>query len=257
MKNKIIVANWKMNPRTLSEARAIFHSVKRTARGLSRVQTIICPPFIFLDSLASKKTNAYALGAQDAFWENTSAGGGAYTGEISPAQLSALGVSYVILGHSERRALGETDEMIQKKLKAAIEYRLTVILCIGEKERDARGEYLMFLKDELKKSIGKISTQDFRRLIVAYEPIWAVGAKAKKADTPEALLETVIFIRKVLNDIYGAPVAFQVPILYGGSVHMHNARAFMADGGVSGLLVGRASLDPKEFSEILKRAQEL
>ena len=191
------------------------------------------------------------------FYINPPGGGGAYTGKISPAQIYALGVSYVILGHSEQRALGETSEMIQKKIKAALAYRLNVILCIGEKERDVRGHYLSVLKDEIKKSLGKIHSRDMRRLIIAYEPLWAIGAEAKRADTPDALFEIVIFIRKVLSDIYNKTVAFQVPVLYGGSVNAENAEAFLRGSGINGFLVGRASLDSKEFGEILKTAQRV
>ncbi|MBI2048257.1 MAG: triosephosphate isomerase [Parcubacteria group bacterium] len=254
---KIIVANWKMNPRTPREARSIFQKIKRTANALTGVRTIICPPFVFLGTLHSHATTVCALGAQDVFWKNTKGGVGAYTGKVSPAQLYSLGVSHVILGHSEQRALGETNETIQKKIKASFEYRLNVILCVGEIERDSRGYYLSFLKDEIKKSLGKISGKELKRLLIAYEPIWAVGAHAKRADTPEALLEIVIFIRKVLSDIYGKSIAFKIPILYGGSVDAGNAHAFLKNGGVQGLLVGRASLNPREFNEILKIAQRI
>ncbi|MDP3725920.1 MAG: triose-phosphate isomerase [bacterium] len=250
-KKKIIVANWKMHPRTLSEARENFQKIKRKADTLTKVATVVCPPFIFLDLLSKKATSKCALGAQDVFWQVE----GAYTGEISPAQLSAMNVSYVILGHSERRALGETDEIIQKKVKASLEYRLNVILCIGEHERDARGQYLSFLKDQIKKCLFKIPGKHLERLIIAYEPIWAIGAKAKSADTSESFFETAIFIRKVLSDMFGKTTAFNVPILYGGSVNEYNAEGFLKDGNAAGLLVGCASLDPEEFNEILKIAQ--
>ncbi len=253
MKNKIIVANWKMNPRTLTEARNNFQKIKRKTNFLTKAQAVICPPFIFLDSLSKKATSRCALGAQDVFWHKD----GPYTGEISPAQLHALDVSYVILGHSERRALGETDEIIREKIKVSLEYRLNVILCIGERERDARGQYLSFLKEQIKKCLFKIPGKHMARLIVAYEPIWAVGVKAKSADTPESFFETAIFIRKVLSDLFGKTIAFHVPILYGGSVNEYNAESFLKDGDAAGLLVGRASLDPEEFNEILKIAQNL
>ncbi|MBI2109068.1 MAG: triose-phosphate isomerase [Parcubacteria group bacterium] len=254
MKTKqLIVANWKMNPRTPKEARALFQSTKRTAGHLTKVQTVVCPPAVFLGLFSPLVSRNCFLGAQDMFWEKE----GAYTGKISPAQLHALNVSYVILGHSEERALGETNEDIQKKIRAAFEYRLNAILCIGEKERDHEGHYLSFLKEQIKKSLGKIPGKELGRLIIAYEPIWAIGALAKKADTPRALLEIVIFIRKVLSDMYDKSIAFQISILYGGSVNAQNAEAFLKDGGVNGLLVGRASLDTKEFTEILKITKQI
>ena len=249
---KLIVANWKMNPRTLFEANTYFGKIKRKANALTRVQTVICPPFLFLDSLSKKATRTCALGAQNAFFETE----GAHTGEISPAQLYALNVSYVILGHSERRALGETDELIREKIMASLMYRLNVILCVGEKERDATGQYLSFLKDQIKKSLSKIPAKQLTRLIIAYEPIWAVGAKAKSSDTPESFFEVAIFIRKILSDLFGKSFAFHVPILYGGSVNRHNAGEFLKEGAVAGLLIGRASLDSEEFNEILKIAQQ-
>ncbi len=248
---KIIVANWKMNPRTMREACGIFQKIKRKAETLTRVETVVCPPFIFLKKNNKKVTRACALGAQNVFWQSE----GAYTGEISPAQLYAAGASYVILGHSERRALGETDEIIQKKIRVALEYRLNVILCIGELLRDIHGEYLSVLKNQLKHGLSKIPVKLLTRLIIAYEPVWAIGIAAKSADTPEAFFETAIFIRKVLSDLFGKKFAFNVPILYGGSVSAHNAEGFLKDGGASGLLVGRASLEPQEFNEILDIAQ--
>tara|TARA_Y100000031_G_scaffold111703_2_gene123188 strand:+ start:1319 stop:2095 length:777 start_codon:yes stop_codon:yes gene_type:complete len=250
---RIIVANWKMNPRTTQEARKNFLHVKKTAEKLTKVQTVITPPFIFLESFSKETSRRCALGAQDVFWKKE----GSYTGEISPAQLYDLNVTHVILGHSERRRLGESDEIIRDKIKAALEYRLNVILCIGESERDTEGHYLAFLKNEIKKSLERIPKKQLARLIVAYEPIWAVGAKAKFADTPESLFETSIFIRKILSDTFSKKIAFQVPILYGGSVTEHNAENFLKNGGVDGLLVGRASLDFKEFSKILKIAQNV
>ncbi len=250
---KIIVANWKMNPKTLREARKNFLHIKKTAEKLTKVQTVICPPFIFLEPISKETSRKCMLGAQDVFWKKE----GAYTGEISPAQLYNLNVSHVILGHSERRRLGETDEIVRDKIKAAFEYRLNVILCIGESKRDEEGHYLAFLKNEIKKSLERIPKKQLARIIIAYEPIWAVGAEAKFADTPETLLEISIFIRKILSDTFSKKIAFQVPILYGGSVTEHNAKDFLKNGGVDGLLIGRASLDHHEFNKILKIAQRL
>ena len=251
-KKKLIVANWKMNPRVEREAQERFQKIKRKAETCTKVQTVVCPPFIFLKSLSKMTTNRCALGAQNVFWEKE----GAYTGEISPAQLYDSNVSYVILGHSERRALGEVDEIIQKKIKISFEYRMNVILCIGELVRDAHGEYLSVLKNQIKHCLFKIPAKQLTRLTIAYEPVWAIGAHAKSADTPEAFFETAIFIRKVLSDLFGKTIAFHIPILYGGSAHEGNAAGFLNEGGASGLLVGRASLDPREFNEILSIAQK-
>jgi len=255
---KLIIANWKMNPRTLDDARELFSKTKRVAQTLRRVKTVVCPPFVFIGTLVGRVSSTKCvLGAQDVFWENPSVGGGAYTGEISAHQLAALDTNYVIIGHSERRALGETDEIVNKKTRAALAQNLSIILCIGESERDEDGEYLHFVREEIRASLVKVSKKDLVKLTVAYEPIWAVGAGAKRADTPEELLEMAIFIRKTLSDLFGKKEAHAVPILYGGSVGEKNTGAFLRGGGVQGLLVGRASLNAKTFSAILKIAENV
>ncbi len=252
-KRKLLIANWKMNPKLASDAVRRCARIRVVAK-FGNVQVVVCPPAVFL-SMLIQKTNGtkFSLGAQDAFWESE----GPYTGEISPAQLASLDVSHVILGHSERRALGETDEDVRKKLTLALEYPFRTVLCIGERERDSEGAYLSFLENQIRAVLARVSRSKVKRLIIAYEPIWAVGARAKKADTPENLLEVVIFIRKVLSDMLGKQLAFSVPILYGGSVTAANAEAFLKNGGVEGLLVGRSSIDPKEFISIIKTAHRV
>jgi len=251
---KVIIANWKMNPTTIREAKDSFRKIKNIARNLRNVQTVVCPPFIFLGVLEKFITgHRCVLGAQDVFWEQE----GSYTGEISPRELLRMDVNYVILGHSERRALGESDTEVSRKVKACFRNNLFVILCIGEAERDSDGRYFRFIKEEIKNSLSKISRKDIPKLIIAYEPIWAVGPKAKRADTPEELFEMAIFIRKTLSDLFGRKHVMSTPILYGGSVDDRNAEEFLSKGGVAGLLVGRASLDPKKFSAILKIAENV
>jgi len=252
---KIIVGNWKMAPVAMKEAKVTFSAIKKTASSLRNVQTVVCPPFIYLSEL--KKTvsgNRCVLGAQDSFWESKEK---AHTGEISPVMLSMLGVKYVILGHSEKRALGESDEIVNKKVKESLKEDFKVILCVGESERDEHGEYTKFIKNELTASLSKVGKKDLKNIIVAYEPIWAIGKKAKRAAQPEDSLEVSILIKKILTDMFGKDVAMKTPVLYGGSVNPENAESFLIDGGVDGLLVGRASLDIKKFSEILKVSNSL
>jgi triosephosphate isomerase len=193
------------------------------------------------------------VGAQDVFWEEK----GAYTGEISASILKNLGVKYVIIGHSERRELGETDEIINKKIKTALKSGLKVIFCIGEKERDIDNHFLNFIKDQISNSLKGIQKKFFKNLIIAYEPVWAISThQGASADNPESALRIAIFIRRMLLEIVGGQFARQIPILYGGSVDSKNAREFLHNNGMQGLLVGSQSLIPKNFNEILKIANK-
>ena len=202
----LIIANWKMNPQTLEEAKALFNAVKNT-------KAIICPPFVYLSDLR-------ASGAQDCFYEEK----GAYTGEVSPLMLKNVGIKYVIIGHSERRKyFRETNEIIEKKLKAALKMGLKPILCIDK--------------------TSQISPDIKRNLIIAYEPLFAIGTG--KACSLERAKKMRLAIRKVVGS--------KTLILYGGSVNSQNARGYLSQAGFQGLLVGGASLKSKEFIDIIKR----
>lgn len=261
---KIIVANWKMNPQTLEEARGIFDGIKKVAQKMTKVETVICPPFVYLQPLGSltskwqgKLNSQVKLGAQDAFWVNPPQGKGPYTGEVSPDMVKMLGGKYVIIGHSERRQnFGETNEMVNKKIKAAFQSGLKVILCVGEAERDAEHQYLKFIRQELEEGLRGVKKPDFKNLIVAYEPIWAIGKKGKDADTPEGVLQMNIYIRKILHPIVGKDLTHDVPIIYGGSAEPGNAGSLLKEAKVNGFLVGHASLKPSQFNEILKIAND-
>jgi len=263
---KLIIANWKMNPQGLKEARRIFSEIKKVASRMPRVETIICPPLVYLIDLRRTllRKNAKegpSLGAQNVFWENPSAGGGAYTGEISAQMLKNLNVKYVIIGHSERRnppaGGGETDEMINKKIKNALNNNLKVIFCIGEQERDIEGSYLYFIKNEIEEGLKSIPRKLFKNLIIAYEPIWAINKKGKDADKPEDIFQMSIYIRRILLGIIGKELSRSIPILYGGSVEPENAENILKEGGIQGFLVGHVSLVPKDFNKILKITQSV
>ncbi len=261
---KIIIANWKMAPSSLKEAKRIFNEIKKTAIKLSKVKTIICPPFVYLSELGhlmSKWTLNVRLGAQDLFYENPPAGGGAYTGEISAGMLKNLGVKYVIIGHSERRELGESNEVINKKIKTALVSGLKIIFCIGEKERDSEGEYLNFIKDQINEGLKGIPRKLFNPpaggLIIAYEPVWAIGKKGKNADNPENVFQMSIYIRRALLTVVGGKFSRAIPVVYGGSVEPENAEKLLTDGGMQGFLVGHASLIPKDFNKILTIANKI
>jgi len=191
------------------------------------------------------------LGAQDMFWEKS----GSFTGEISSTMLKGEG--YVILGHSERRELGETDEMIAKKVISAIKAGVKPILCVGEKARDTHGEYLHFLRKQIINSIGKLPKQYLKKLIIAYEPVFAIGQSAGKAMKPNEIHETALFIKKVLSEIYKSKSIISLPVLYGGAVSYKNAKEIITAGEVQGLLVGHESLDPKKFGELLANVDQI
>ncbi len=245
MKKRIIVGNWKMNPISLDLAKKLFKSTKSTADKLNSVKVIVCPPFVYIPSLV-KTISSVSIGAQNVNAE----GQGSFTGEVSPLMLKDLGVSHVIVGHSERRKMGETDENISNKVQALLEQDISPILCIGEKERNEDGSHLEFLKEQIKNSLNKVNKKNIDKLIVAYEPIWAIGAK--EAMNSSEIYETSIFIKKVLSDIYGHDLAVSTPILYGGSVNFRNALEIFEKGQVDGLLIGRESVNPPSFVELLK-----
>lgn len=237
-----------MNPLDVLSAKTLFSKIKSKVSNFKNVKVIICPPFVYIGDFAYDKK--IQLGAQNLFWENK----GAYTGEISPFQLTDLGVDYVILGHSERRALGESNEVVNKKVKTALASGLYVILCIGESDRDDRGEYLHFIKEEISESLRNVSKKSLAKVLIAYEPIWSIGTS--KAITPRDLHQMKLYILKILKDIYGES-AMSVNILYGGSTSPENTESLIRDGEVAGLLVGSQSLDAKSFLEIIKIANSL
>lgn len=231
---KIIVANWKMNPQTYAEAVELTFSVIKMVEKRKNAKIVLCPPFVWLTDLSHKYKNDISFSAQDVFWEDS----GAYTGEISPQMLSSSGVEYVIIGHSERRALGETDEMINKKIKAVLKNSLIPVLAVGERSKgDDRKKVIT---EQLEKALSGVG--DFSGFI-AYEPVWAIGTG--EAETPEHTIEAVKIIKSVVGDM---------PVLYGGSVDSKNIGDFISKPEISGVLVGGASLDKEEFSKILEIA---
>lgn len=239
-----------MNPFSVKEAESILNGIKKTAVSLKKTQVVICPPFVYFNNIRNRigKSANLFLGAQNAFWEIE----GAFTGEVSPEMIKNYGASYVILGHSERRTLGETDEMVSKKASACLKTGLKVIVCIGEKIRDEQGNYLEFLRNEIRDSLNKVQKRFLKNLIIAYEPIWAIGKKDADAMLPSDIRETAIYIKKIMSEIYGNESAIAVPILYGGSVGAKNSEDIIKNGGIDGFLVGHQSLKPENFNEILR-----
>ncbi len=241
---KLVVGNWKMNPTSLEEARKIVSGVKRSMSKIKKTEVVFCPPYIYLAPISSYVKNNVFLGAQDANSETA----GPFTGEVGHMQLPQFKVKFVIVGHSERRKMGDTDEIVNKKVQSVVSLGMTAIVCIGESERDANGDYLGFIKQQIQKALKDVPKKSFGNIVIAYEPIWAIGAKS--AMTPLDLHEMSIYIRKILKDTYSI-VGEDVRILYGGSVDRVNAASLVKEGNVSGLLVGRQSLEAKGFSEII------
>lgn len=261
MSKKIVIANWKMNPITYKEAEKLFVANAKAVRNIKKTEVVFCPPVIFLPSLlhllkAKSNKQKAVLGAQNVFYEEK----GAYTGEISAEMVYSIGGRYVILGHSERRSPpaggGETNEDINKKVRMALSTGLVPIVCIGEKERDENHKYLNFIKEQLEIALKNILKSSLSKVIIAYEPVWAIGKNAIREANPLEFLEMKIFIKKVLSIIFG--VKTKMPrIIYGGSVHPKNSEAFLKEGQADGFLVGRDSLDAKKFGEIISVTESI
>lgn len=251
---KLVVGNWKMKPATFKEAQSIFKAVSKGVGAQRGVDVVLCPPIPFLTELKrSYKGKKIQWGAQNCFWENAAS----KTGEYSPTMVQTVGAKYVILGHSERRALGETNEQVNKKLKAALEAKLQVILCFGEHERDRGGRYVTFLTEQLHSALAGVSKQQLDQLIIAYEPIWAIGKSAAESTVrPDQVHEMVIFVRKFLTEQYGRAVAESVPVLYGGSVEPANCEPLLFEGQADGVLIGHSSIVPNEFVDIVNIANK-
>ncbi|MFP4539537.1 MAG: triose-phosphate isomerase [Candidatus Paceibacterota bacterium] len=252
-KDHYIIGNWKMNPDNKKEAKKLFTAVRKASQR-RHSSIIICPPFVYLSIFSSERVpKSLSLGSQDCFFKDK----GSFTGEVSPVQITDMKAEYVILGHSERRELGEDDEMVSKKIKAALASGLRPIVCIGEKQRDKEGEYLQFLESQLSSVFSGVSAADLDQVLVAYEPIWAIGQTEEEAITGHLLHETVVFIKRFLVRRYGKEIGFATPVIYGGAVTNRNVEDLLQEGKADGVLIGRQSLDPKSFTEIIDLVDNL
>jgi triosephosphate isomerase len=258
---KIICGNWKMNPRSLKEAEKLFSDLTKDISSIKKTEIVACPPFLYTEKLKkislghrpTGEAKKIIMGAQNTYPGDI----GAFTGEVSAEMLYNLGVKYVILGHSERRAMGETSNDVNKKIKSSLAVGLRPILCVGENVRDESHDYFNLIKMQLEESLAGISKNSAAKITIAYEPIWAISTTLDRKDaTPDDSREMTIFIRKILFDKFGKESA-QTRILYGGSVNEKNAEEFLQSGGVDGLLVGKISLDAKKFIKIVKTCEAL
>ncbi len=247
MPTTIIAGNWKMNT-TRQEAVSLVERMRDALDAESGVTSLVCPPFVHLDAVGEAlRGTSVALGAQNMHPESS----GAFTGEVSPDMLRGL-CEYVILGHSERRELfGETDEFVNRKVRAALVADLRPILCVGERlEQREGGEAEAVVERQV--ALGLEGVDDASALVVAYEPVWAIGTG--RAATPDAAQSMMATIRAALAARYGADAAGEVPLLYGGSVNAGNAEDYARQPDVNGALVGGASLDAEAFAEIARLA---
>ena len=248
----IIAANWKMHKTHLEAIQVVQKlSYLLDQTDTDRVEVVVCPPFTALRSvqtLIDSDRLPYGLGAQDVHWQDE----GAFTGEVSPPMLEALKVDYVVVGHSERRAMfGDTDETVNKKVRAVLAHRMTPILCVGEtlQERDV-GATEDRVATQVRAALAGVEAGDAAKVVIAYEPIWAIGT-GRNAEPSDAG-QVIALIRRTVGELAGADVAQGMRIQYGGSVKAGNIRDFMAHPEIDGALVGGASLDPEEFALIVK-----
>jgi len=249
---KLIAGNWKCNPPTRSEAEQLFAGIKR---GLDRLASrskkadiALFPPFVYLGF--APKTTAFSLGAQNCFWEQK----GTFTGEVSPKMLKSLRVKYVLVGHSKRRQMFDDDnETVNKKLKLVLKTGLIPVLCIGETaEEKHKGQTFKVLETELKQGLAGVSRAQIEKVVIAYEPIWAIGTGASCCC--DDALTTSLFIRKIISKMFHRKAGRSIKVLYGGSVNPANAAGYLGNDWISGLLVGGESLEVEDFLEIIKQA---
>jgi triosephosphate isomerase len=242
----IVVANWKMNPQTFAQAKRLFEATRKAAEATKNVSVIVAPPSIFLRELSTNyKGKKLSFAAQNAHFHKD----GAYTGEISMVEVKDARCSVVIIGHAERRATGETNEETRAKVNSALAQKLQPVFCIGEHKRSGSGEHFLFVKEQLRAGLQDVAPANLGKIIVAYEPVWAIGAA--EAMSPRQMHEMAIFIRKSLVGSHGEK-AMRTKILYGGSIDEQNAREMITEGDVQGLLVGRASTDAETFTALIK-----
>jgi len=242
----LIIANWKSNPINLKEANNIFSNYLKLGKKLKNKKIIACLPYLYLLLGEKLKSNKIFLGTQNIFPETN----GSFTGEIKIDMLKNLNINYAIVGHSERRKLGDSNEYINKQISLILKNKITPIFCIGEQKRDHDGKYLSFVKEQIIKGLNDINKNYIKNIIFAYEPVWAIGSDAIREATKEEFIEMKIYIRKILSDLYGSKIASSVKIIYGGSVNSKNAKIFI-DASADGLLIGRDSLNIKNFESIL------
>ncbi len=248
MRNVILVFNWKMNPVKKKEALDIFEKIGKSLKKNPGIKIIVAPPLIYLDCLNEyKKKWGLNLSAQDIFYKPD----GAYTGSVSYKMIKNLGINYSIVGHWERKScFYENNKEISKKINSLLSLKMKPIVCVGEEERDKDGKFIEKLKKEIKEIFQGVKKDDLKNIMVAYEPVWAIGKKDNKINFLD-LEKGLILVKKILKDEFGGE-AEKIKILYGGSVNKNNIEELKKMIALNGFLLGRSSLEEEEFSEIMR-----
>ena len=241
----MIVSNWKAYVESPELARQLIQSARKLAK--RGHDLVLCVPAPYMDMVLDARSSV-ALGAQDI----SGTLGGAETGEITAGTIASVGATYVIVGHSERRAMGETDQVVLEKVRHALAHGLTPIVCVGERERDADAQYLKFIRSEIAAVYEPLSQKERMQIVLAYEPIWAIGKTAAEAITTTDLTEMVSYIRKVLGEYLPGNAPSKVQVLYGGSAEAANARTLASGTGIDGFLVGHASTNVATYTALIE-----
>ncbi len=251
---KHLIANWKMHPTTQKEAERLAREINAGYKDLKNkggVRVAICPPFLYLENVREQLSSGINIGGQNVYFENR----GAFTGEVSPLMLKDAKCSYVIIGHSERRGyFDETGEMINKKIKASLDAGLTPILAVGE-TKEEKEEAGRIINEQLTSALEGVSRPKINKLLIAYEPVWAIGT-GEAASVNDAMTMR-LHIQKVLSELYDKATANKIPVLYGGSTDSKNIKDFIEEGNMDGALVGGSSLKPNEFIKMIEKSVSL
>ena len=250
MKKALIVANWKSYIESPKAGLVLLQATDKALPRSMKSKVVVCPPSLLFSHLTSSyKGSRIAFGVQDI----SRAPQGAHTGEATAALARATGSTYTLVGHAERRAAGESQESVAEKVRMALDTKLTPIVCIGERERDRGAEYLSVIESMLVGSLARVGPHELKKLVIAYEPVWAIGA----AEAPDARVvrEAVVYIKKILAQRFDKELGLKAVVLYGGAVDASNAKSLLVEGQASGFLVGRASVDPKNFGGIIRACE--
>lgn len=253
MRKKIIAGNWKMN-KTGNEATSFARDLKRKTFNINKTEIVVCPPFTALTSVFEiLKDSRIKMGAQNVHWETS----GAYTGEISVKMIEQAGCKYVIIGHSERRQyFGETNHTVNKKIKQTLTANIVPIVCIGETlQQRQEGKTKDVVRSQINEGLTGFSDEQMQRLILAYEPVWAIGTGVTAA--PDQAEEVHQFIRELIREVFSSQIANACHILYGGSVKPDNIKELLSQKNIDGSLIGGASLEVDTFVTIINKAEEL
>jgi|AntAceMinimDraft_16_1070373.scaffolds.fasta_scaffold31319_3 triosephosphate isomerase len=243
----LIIANWKCNPSSLICAKKLFSDIKKGLQEKQNTEIIICPPFTYIHDLSVMAGKKIKIGAQNVFWEE-----GTHTGEVSAKMLKNMGCKYAIIGHSERRAMGETNELVNKKIKACLAQKIIPIFCIGESSQEKEAEEtFQVLQTQIQEGLEGISRNQVEKIIIAYEPLWAIGT-GKNCAYDEAMSINLV-IKKTLAKTYNKGLSKKIKIIYGGSINFSIIEGYIKESMMDGVLVGGASLKAKEFIAILNK----